>query len=1356
MNVVDFLPKYPNIDNSEDDLLNPYDDNFYSDIFRKKEFYDERLPVTENFPDEKGILMKNQKIIARYLSSHTMFDELLLSMAMGSGKSCCAIGAIEQIKSELSTFKGAYIFAKGETILNNFMKELRDKCTAGQYVPIGHTVDIGNSCSGDKKGQESKQLSDLELVHRSRKLYEHYYHIKLPNGKPTTFETFTGFINKMSDDEITETFSNYIIVIDEVHNLRIKEDTTGILKMYDAFHRFLHLIRNRKILLLSGTPMKDTPDEIASIMNLILPLDRQLETGSNFISKYLVQKSENVYEVKKNKITELKGYFKGRVSFLNSMRSDVKQTFIGKKNVGKLKHLVVDIQDMSKHQTNGYIEAYTSDVNGSESGVYSNSRQASLFVFPDGTYGQPMVGTGKGKKEDTKKGFSKYVLKKPIKKKAFTIAQLSLMEDDDDEENVKGKKKKPKEIFEYSLSVELKNAILGTNYSSLSNEEKIEQKLVNLAKYSIKYSTVIRNILEGKNKSAFVYCEFVGGSGSILFAQILTLFGFSSATGLEKNLQPKLRFGLMTYKTATTKQIGRIRDCFNNPANKHGHIIKVLIGSKLVSEGISFSNVQQEFILTPWFNYSETSQAIARGIRFGSHKDLKNPVVDIYLTVARPNKKYIKISPICVELYMYELSEDKDISIRAIMRLLMESSFDCSLNYFRNHVTGFDGKRECDYDKCDYVCDGIDMKNIEDGLEIDEIDNSTYQLYYSNPKTLPIRKKLEKLFSTNNDLDLKSIINYFDGEYSEADVRNALKTLIDNGDDKLYYRDFMEIYSQSTVKKIMMHIEALFKQYFRLSLNDIGIKVREKFSDFTLFDLLTSLRTLINENIVIKNKYGFSSYIREENDVYFLVNSLSVIGNSFSNYYTKTPNIINNDLFSSVLYNIQVKLLPNVIEALCKVSKINDFTRLMKIFPDTVQEMFIEASISAREQDVKKSIDIRNMVFKYFENYIHEIKKTWVSTRLENKEILRCLDDTEWNDCDEEYIELLEKLKSERKENLEANPWGYYGKYNPETSTFCIVNIVQQKIEEDKKKKAKLHELQSEVKKGNITQQQADEEMEIFNKDFRTIYSGRNCREGWGIPKLLEIVLRTLKLKAPKTFRVNDSIILLKKLVLKEKKIMANYTPEEIDDASKDDLRRMIYWGKKQPDGPNSQIDRLCIAIENFFKNTQHEGSDLLIPDNQCGVQGGHIKKPKAVRKQKEFRTEVYIPSEQKEGFLGYLQQISKLINGCHKIKKFKPDIDNKQWILIFNKKKLVGCITYDKKENVITNVCTDENYRKTGASPQVIKKGLQHICKKSPNLLIDKHSKTYNKTLKLYTKNYGFSIKSDDGRTTTLQFECK
>ena len=113
--------------------------------------------------------MKHQKIIARFLSSHTMYDSLLLVHQMCTGKTCSAIGAIEQIKNEDNNFVGAMVFAKGGGLLRNFVKELRDKCTGGQYVPEGYSKDTSGVCGAINR--KSGQLTELEITIRTKKLY---------------------------------------------------------------------------------------------------------------------------------------------------------------------------------------------------------------------------------------------------------------------------------------------------------------------------------------------------------------------------------------------------------------------------------------------------------------------------------------------------------------------------------------------------------------------------------------------------------------------------------------------------------------------------------------------------------------------------------------------------------------------------------------------------------------------------------------------------------------------------------------------------------------------------------------------------------------------------------------------------------------------------------------------------------------------------------------------------------------------------------------------------------------------------------------------------------------------------------
>ena len=99
--IINFFPKYPNIDKLPDKILNPTHSNFYQSIYNKKEFYDKKLSRIEDVPNEgSGQLMNHQEIISRFMSSHTPYSGLLLIHEMGTGKSCSAFAVTEKIRKE--------------------------------------------------------------------------------------------------------------------------------------------------------------------------------------------------------------------------------------------------------------------------------------------------------------------------------------------------------------------------------------------------------------------------------------------------------------------------------------------------------------------------------------------------------------------------------------------------------------------------------------------------------------------------------------------------------------------------------------------------------------------------------------------------------------------------------------------------------------------------------------------------------------------------------------------------------------------------------------------------------------------------------------------------------------------------------------------------------------------------------------------------------------------------------------------------------------------------------------------------------------------------------------------------------
>jgi len=1258
MEISDFLPKYPYIHESKYENLNPYpDSNFFDTLFHKKEFYENRLGKNEEFPKERGSLTKYQKTIARYLSSRTPYDRLLLIHSPGLGKTCSAVGAIEQIISEkgsgalASSYDGAIILAKNEGLLENFKNQLVEVCTAGYYIPENY-----------------KNLTDNEKTRRINKKTAFY--------NRETFAKFAKSIQKMTDIEISEQFSNKIIVIDEVHNIRIQDEDKeeNVEETYTQIHRFLQNIKNSKVLLLSGTPMKDKVDELASIGNLLVSKKEQFPTGNEFINEYM-DEVEGVFTLKKDKIKEVQDKLKGKISFLREAESSVKREYIGEKKYGGLKHFVVTPLKMSKFQTKHYEETFRDE---KKSTLFTVQKDASLFVYPDGSYG--------------KKGFEKYIVSSKSKK-------------------IKLKKGSSKT---YKLS--------DTFINDLTEDGKDEKSILKrISKYSVIYAETLKHILN-TNGNCFIYSSIVNGSGSILFSLLLEFLGYSKATG--KETEKRLRYALLAGETVADSEIKRINKKFNEPENLHGDFIKVIIGSKKVSEGFSFKNVIFEAILTPHWNYSETSQALARGIRLGSHNDLikngETPVVKIFQPVSIPNlDKSEKI--FSVDLHMYRLSEDKDISIKGILRLLMEISFDCALNYLQNYVDGEEGSRVCDYTKCDYTCSGIDMEHLD--LDRKDLDYSTYQLYWSNPKVLSIGKEIEKLFRKKVVLSFESIVAGLAGQFTEEEISNALfliqekvKESDDNPDEsyELDYKTFLDIYSKTPIKIMMNKIELLFKDGFIFNLDTIF----SQFPDNTEFEVLTALRTMINENTVILNKYNIPSYLREQNNVFFLVNNLGINSGSnfFTNWYTSSPTLHIFKSAKDVLDSVAKMIYPEIVEKICKATSDSEFEKLIKTLPLQIQELFIEASILAKRRDI--NTDVKNRVISYFENYIKKVGDVDVSILL--KEPLRCLKKgkLEWKDCGDEYKEAVKKLDKEKLENIRKdNPYGIMGTYNPENGSFCLVDISKQASVKD-------------------------------NEDKRLMISGKVCvAGGWKLDELTRIAVLKLSLDVPEEFKRDKEKDLRKKL-LADADMIKIFSKETIEKANLSLLQKMLYWGTPKNQGGNKGIKPICEAIKDFLNEKGY-----LEIDTMCGVQGKKLymdtdKKKEKGKKTYMFRVENYKGRDRR--FREIVKDLEKVINGCFGTKKFNPPEDDNNWIIVYLKTKIVAVMMVDSK-NTLHNVCVPQNYRRAGihvaSLKEATKKAMElseSVPTKPPILNLRKDDGNFEKLLRMY-KSFGFTIIGSD-----------
>lgn len=826
MDYKDFLPDYPAFT----------DPLFQQAIFNKQEFYKYKL-AKEQEQITVGESLNHQKIIRNYISEHNNNDELLVYHEMGTGKTCVAFGVSEALK-EGAAFKHCHVFARGADLLTNLMRMLVYSCS--QNYPI---KDVRRGDSAAEMRAIKKQLRDFYSFH--------------------TFLTFARELAQQSDEFVAGKYSNSILILDEVHNIKSGEIDAIV---YAQFFRLFHLTRNRKILLLSGTPMKDSVIEIADVMNLILPLDQQMPTGAAFSARFLAEKDDQTFDILRE--GELRGFFRGRVSYLKAAQS-VPIRYVGTSFDSKIDipQFRLHALTMSRRQSRAYAEAFKKDTTGASSSIYSRARQASLFVFPDGTYGEEGVA-----KFCTRGSRGNIVLSRELRAEVDTIEKLGEL--------------------------------------------------------SVKYASVIENILRNPRKNIYVYCSIVNGSGAILFGKILELYGFAQCSGNE--VMPSKRYAILTSQSA---HLTRVLTYFNAPRNAQGDYCQVIIGSKKISEGFSFKNVLIEHILTLHWNETETSQAIFRATRFKSHDAL----------LARGERdlsvQVFKEAALCrglpqesaIDILMMQFSRQKDITIRRMDRVIKESAFDCPLTYERNVFRGADNSRECDYQVCEYKCDSS-------SLERTQVDNTTYELYYSN--YLSLVDKVIQLFSASDALSFATL-----SEIVQAENQTQL---------------------------------------------------------------VKCLAYLIGNNVVIPNRYGYACYLRENKNIYFLVNDLSIPIRGFkdasANGYVRRPLLSGAASLAGIVQTLEAGVAARVLDDIEESKSREDIVAATMKLPPAMVDAFLESLAEhvvkgrPRTQRVEWLLDVyRDRIdFKETANFDAVIRgfrgarclkknKTWVQCKVKEK-----------------------------------------------------------------------------------------------------------------------------------------------------------------------------------------------------------------------------------------------------------------------------------------------------------------------------------------------------------------------------------
>ena len=270
--------------------------NFVTGIFNKYKLdiaRDKKNASCDKTDGDGFKLMSHQQLVRDYISQYTPYRGVLLYHGLGSGKTCSSIAVAEGLKSSRQV-----IIMTPASLSMNYKEELK-KCGDDMYKKNQWWEFISIGEMGESKKDTINALSQalsisVDFINKEKGAW-------LMNvTKPSNFDTLSAvqktsldkqlnkmidnkykFINynglrneslrKMTNNYTINPFDNAVVVIDEAHNFigRIvnkmgREDTLSG-KMYE----YLMNAHNAKMVLLSGTPIINKPNEIAILFNIL-------------------------------------------------------------------------------------------------------------------------------------------------------------------------------------------------------------------------------------------------------------------------------------------------------------------------------------------------------------------------------------------------------------------------------------------------------------------------------------------------------------------------------------------------------------------------------------------------------------------------------------------------------------------------------------------------------------------------------------------------------------------------------------------------------------------------------------------------------------------------------------------------------------------------------------------------------------------------------------------------------------------------------------------------------------------------------------------------------------------------------
>jgi hypothetical protein len=813
------------------------DEDLQYKLYKKREFYYNRIkdrPNLDNYDDIKEYrdelcgpfkgLKEYQTLLANYINPETPYRGLLVFWGVGAGKTLAGVSIAEKFKPMVQKYNTKiYILVPGQLLKENWKNAIIDG-TGETYLKYqDKTVYMDEE---EKERQRKLAMANVAQYYKFMSYKSFHKRVlgeKIIERKEESDEDKKKVKYRKTDEGEFErdvavdrlyNLNNSIILIDEAHNITGNE-------YGDSLKFIIKNSVNLRVVLLTATPMKNLADDIIELINFIRPIDAPMVREKVFT----VDKNYDM-DFREDGLKYLKNMTQGYVSHVRGADPLTYAKRIDKGEVPKgLKFTKLIRCEMKDFQQQVYTdEVKNIDLESEEEqkglAVSENRRSEAVvnFVYP-------------GLSEDKK-------LKGYFGREGINTLKNQLKTNYDLLNKKIGEMLKKQDENDFIYLTEDGKTITGKIF-----------KKENLKYFSTKFYEAYSNIekLVAGNKgarSAFVYSNLVT-SGISIFQQILLQNGYlefqedgnyqikkntvcyycgkkheehdnsensdidsdSSLESLSSEKANSHKFRPATFFTVTGKsaeealeaipeeQSKIINKYFNDIENKDGRNIKLILGSKVMNEGISLKNVSEVHILDTYYNFGRVDQVIGRAIRYCSHYKLmtdeeRYPKVDVYKYVVKLSKG------LSVEEQLYQKAEAKYLLIKKTERALKEIAIDCPLNVQGNMFNEeidhhkdcktLDLSKEekdtcpllCDFTKCHYKCENAKLnaqyydpnRRMYRKLVKGDLDMSTFNSSLARNEIEIAKKKIKEMYLKRYVYTIHNILDYVKKNYDKNNI----------------------------------------------------------------------------------------------------------------------------------------------------------------------------------------------------------------------------------------------------------------------------------------------------------------------------------------------------------------------------------------------------------------------------------------------------------------------------------------------------------------------------------------------------------------------------------------------------------